>query len=365
MKHDVKEITTHFQIDGDFQDAIPYGSGHINDTYASRFQEKNGIVRYIQQRINHNVFKEPEALMENIERVTSYAREQIISAGGDPMRETLNLVPTLDGKSFYRCPEGNYWRTYFFIEGAQTYDQVDDLRLIYNASKAFGRFQKLLSTLPGKRLHETIPNFHHSRKRFEAFIQALERDSQKRANSVKNEIDFVLNHEGDTSTLVDRIASGDIPERVTHNDTKINNVMIDDVTREGVCVIDLDTVMPGSALYDFGESVRTGAATAAEDELNLSKVALNLELFDHLAHGYLKTARDFLVPAEIEYMAFSAKLMTLENGIRFLTDYLSGDVYFKIHRERQNLDRCRTQFKMVQDIEQKAEQLNEIIASYL
>lgn len=364
MKHDVKEITTHFQIEGNFLDAVPYGSGHINDTYASRFQAKNGVVRYIQQRINHNVFKNPEALMENVERVTHYAREQIIAAGGDPIRETLNLIPALDGQLFYRCPEGNYWRTYIFVEGAKTYDRAENLSQVYNASKAFGQFQKLLSTLPGKRLHETIPNFHHTRKRFESFTQALENDSMNRASSVKNEIDFVLNHESDTSVLVDMIARGEIPERVTHNDTKINNVMIDDVTGEGVCVIDLDTVMPGSALYDFGDSVRTGAAAAAEDELDLGKVGVSLELFDSLAHGYLDTATDFLTPTEIDYMVFSSKLMTLECGIRFLADYLSGDVYFKIHREHHNLDRCRTQFKMVQDMDQKAEQMDAIVASY-
>jgi len=364
MKHDLAEIVTHFALAGEFLNAAPYGSGHINDTYASRFRTRSGVVRYIQQRINHNVFKQPELLMANIERVTNYARERIIAAGGDPDRETLTLLPTVNGRSFYRSPAGHFWRTYIFIEGALTYDQAQNVHQVYSAAKAFGQFQKLLSTLPGKRLNETIPNFHHTRGRFDNFIRALEADVNNRAASVKTEIDFVLAREAETSVLVDMIGRGELPERVTHNDTKINNVMIDDVTGEGICVIDLDTVMPGSALYDFGDSVRTGAAAAAEDELDLSKVGLSLDLFEHLAHGYLDAARDFLTPAEIDYMPFSARLMTLECGIRFLADYLDGDVYFKIRRERHNLDRARTQFAMVQDMERKSGQMSAIVERY-
>lgn len=361
MKHNLAELVTHFGIEGRFLDAAPYGSGHINDTYASRFQVGDNVVRYIQQRINHIVFRQPEQLMENVERVTTYAREQILAAGGDPKRETLLLIPALDGKSYYRCPEGNYWRTYIFVEGAKTYDRAENTDQVYNAAKAFGRFQKLLSTLPGARLHETIPNFHNTRKRFEAFVAALETDAKNRAASVKPEIDFVLGRESQAPVLVDMLDRGELPERVTHNDTKINNVMLDDVTGEGICVIDLDTVMPGSALYDFGDSVRTGAAAAAEDELDLSKPGLDMVLFEHLTHGYLDTAREFLTPAEIDNMAFAAVLMTLECGIRFLADYLMGDVYFKIHREHHNLDRARTQFTMVADMESKTDLMNEIV----
>lgn len=362
-KHDLSEVVKHFQLEGKFIDAVPYGSGHINDTYASRFQVGNDIVRFIHQRINHNIFKEPDKLMENIERVTRYGRERVIAAGGDVNRETLNLIPTLDNKSFYHSPEGNYWRTYIFIEGAKTYDQVEDLKHVYNANKAFGNFQKMLSTLPGGRLNETIPDFHHSRKRFEAFQEALKLDVKNRAASVKPEIDFVLKHEADTSVIVDLLDQGKLPEHVTHNDTKLNNVMIDDKTGEGICVIDLDTVMPGCALYDFGDSVRIGASTALEDERDLDKVGVSLDMFDRLARGYLDAARDFLTPTEIEYMVFSAKLMTLECGIRFLADHLSGDIYFKLHRENQNLDRCRTQFKMVAEMEEKTEQMEAIVAN--
>lgn len=362
--HDLSLIVPHFQIEGRFLDAARYGTGHINDTYASRFDVGGKIVRYIHQRINQNVFKKPVEVMENIQRVTSYARERCIEAGGDPMRETLNVIPAIDGKSYYQASETDCWRTYVFIEGARTYDQVEDLNHVYSASKAFGNFQRLLSTLPGERLHETIANFHHTRKRFEQFTEALSNDVKNRAQSVKPEIDFVLAREADTSVIVDMLANGQIPERVTHNDTKLNNVMIDDATGEGICVIDLDTVMPGSALYDFGDSVRIGASTSAEDERDLSKAGVSLDMFDRLARGYLDAARDFLTPIEIDYLPFSCKLLTFECGMRFLADHLSGDTYFRIHRENHNLDRCRTQFKMVAEMEARMGEMAEIVGRY-
>ena len=361
---DLQEMTGHFRLDGEYLRGAPVKAGHINDTYTSCFRTTAGIVRYIHQRINPEVFKEPEKLMENIERVTRYARERIIASGGDARRETLTLLPTVDGRSSYKTPEGEYWRSYVFIEGARTYDKVENLQHVYNAAKAFGKFQKMLSLLPGGRLHETIPYFHHTRKRFDAFCGALQADARNRAVSVRAEIDFVLERESEVSIIVGLLEGDKIPERVTHNDTKLNNVMIDDKTGEGICVIDLDTVMPGSALYDFGDSVRIGASTAAEDERDLSKVSMELGLFDCLARGYLDAARDFLTPAEMDYLAFSAKLMTLECGMRFLTDYLSGDIYFKIHREAHNLDRCRTQFKMVADMEEMMDRMNAIISNY-
>ena len=364
MKHDVKQIAAKFEVAGQFLEAIPYGSGHINDTYASRFQVGAKVVRFIHQHINRTVFKEPEKLMENIGRVTAYARTRIIAAGGDPDRETLNLVPARDGRLFHVDPDGEYWRTYTFIEGARTFDLANDLANVYHASKAFGDFQKLLSTLPGKRLHETIPNFHHTRRRYENFLAALDQDPARRAASVAAEIDFVREREADTGVIVDLIAGGGLPERVTHNDTKLNNVLIDDRTGRGICVIDLDTIMPGSALYDFGDSVRIGASTAAEDERDLARVGVSLPMFDRLADGYLSSARDFLTAAEMDYLPFAAKLMTFECGVRFLTDHLDGDKYFRIHRENHNLDRCRTQFKMVEQMERKMSEMSGIIAKY-
>jgi Ser/Thr protein kinase RdoA (MazF antagonist) len=364
MKHDLAEVVRHFQLEGKFLDAAPIGSGHINDTYVSRFQEGPGEVYYVHQWINTYVFREPDKLMENIERVTRHAWEQISAAGGDPRRETLTLVPTTAGKSFYRSPEGECWRTYLFIEDAHTFDRAEDPRLLYAVGKAFGDFQRMLSTLPGERLHETIPNFHHTPRRFAAFLQAIEKDAHNRVQSAKAEIGFVQQREAQTSVIVDLLARGAIPERVTHNDTKINNVLIDDRTGAGICVIDLDTVMPGSALYDFGDAVRLGASTAAEDERDLDKVGLDLDLFDRLAAGYLDAAACFLTPTEMDYLAFSAILITLELGMRFLTDHLNGDVYFKIHRENHNLDRCRTQFKMVAEMERQLDRMNAIVNRY-
>jgi Ser/Thr protein kinase RdoA (MazF antagonist) len=362
---DLKAVCAEFAVEGRWVSSCPIPSGHINDTYCSEFEAGGRRAKYVNQRINHLVFREPEKLMENIERVTRFAREQIIAAGGDPLRETLTIVPALDGKSFHRTPRGDYWRTFLYIEGARTYDKVDDLRHVYSASRAFGAFQGMLSRLPGGRLHETIPDFHHTRKRFEAFRAALAKDAFGRAAAVRPEIDFVLAREKDTGVIVEGLASGRIPERVTHNDTKLNNVMIDDRTGEGICVIDLDTVMPGSVLYDFGDSVRLGAATAAEDERDLAKVGFDLRLFDRLAEGYLDAARGFLTDEEARLLAFSAKLLTLECGIRFLADHLSGDVYFKVHRDGHNLDRCRTQFKMVAEMESRMGEMEAAVRKYL
>ncbi len=365
MKPDFSEIVKNFKFEGDFLDASLYGFGHIHDTYIVRFRKANGVVhRFVLQWINHYVFKNPEGVMQNIEGVTAHLRKKIITTGGDPERETLNLIPAVEEKTFYRAHDGNYWRAYVFIEDAQTYEVVKNLAHIYNAAKAFGKFQKLLSDFPAEQLYETIPDFHHTPKRFEAFVEAVDRDVKNRARSVKAEIEFVEKRVEDTSVLLDLLGQGRLPERVTHNDTKFNNVMIDDRTGEGICVIDLDTVMPGLSLYDFGDSVRTGAATAAEDERDLSKVGIGLDIFDRLVHGYLDTARDFLTSTEMDYLVFSTKLMTLECGMRFLTDHLQGDVYFKIHRENHNLDRCRAQFKMVKDIEEKFDQMVAIVDRY-
>lgn len=362
---ELDRICAAFDCPGTWISSCPIPSGHINDTYCSEFDDGGRRVKYVNQRINHLVFREPERLMENIERVTRYARERIVAAGGDPERGTLTIVPARDGRTYHLTPDGNYWRMFRYIGGARTYDRVEDVRHVYAASKAFGDFQKMVATLPGGRLHETIPDFHHTRKRFAAFREALAADGSGRAAGVGPEVAFVLEHEKDTGVVVDGLASGLIPERVTHNDTKLNNVMIDDRTGEGVCVIDLDTVMPGSVLYDFGDSVRLGAATAAEDERDLARVGFDLGLFERLAAGYLDAARDFLVPAETGLLAFSAKLLTLECGIRFLTDHLKGDVYFKIRREGHNLDRARTQFKMVAEMERRMPEMEAVVRKYL
>lgn len=352
-RRDLAAVAGNFRIDGEFIAAAPYGNGHINETYVSRFRTPDGERRFVHQRINESIFKNVAGLMENIERVTAHLAVGIKAAGGDAESGTLSLVPTGDGRSWFRDAEDGCWRTYNFIEGARTYEVVENPEHVYNASRAFGEFQKQLRDLGGGRLVEVIPDFHNTRKRFETFRAAVERDPENRAASVKEEIDFAMRREADCSRLVDMLERGEVPERVTHNDTKLNNVMLDEATGRAVCVIDLDTVMPGLAMYDFGDSIRIGASTAAEDERDLSRVSFDMDMFERLAAGYLSAARDFLAPAEIGELAFSAKLLTMECGTRFLTDHLEGDVYFRIHRENHNLDRCRTQFKMVADMEEK------------
>lgn len=365
MKVDINKIVKCFCFQGELIEANPYGSGHINDTYAATFKQKDGNThRYIIQRINHRVFKRPEELMENIDGITKHLRKKIVSAGGDPERETLNIIPTFSGESFYKTDEGEYWRSYIFIEGASTYDVVASGGHFFAAGKAFGRFQELLSDFPADKLYETIPDFHHTGKRYDTFIKSVEMDAFNRAAEVKSEIEFVTKRSEEMWMLIHMLEIGKLPLRVTHNDTKFNNVMIDDKSGEGICVIDLDTVMPGTALYDFGDSIRSGANPAAEDERDLTKVRMEISLYEKFTQGYLESARAFLTPAELEYLPIAAKLMTMECGVRFLTDYLSGDVYFKVHRQGHNLDRARTQFKMVADMENNWDNMHQVVNRY-
>ncbi len=365
MSPDFAGVVKNFAFAGEFLDASVHDCGHINDTYVARFRQADGTARrYILQRVNTRVFKEPDRLMANIEAVTRHLRRKIVAAGGDPERETLNLIPTGDGNCHYVSPEGDYWRAYIFIEGAQTYQVVESPRHMYNAGRIFGRFQYWLNDFPAERLHETIPDFHHTGKRFEHFQAAVARDARNRAREAKAEIDFVEERAAETTVLTDLIAACRLPRRVTHNDTKFNNVMIDNATGEGICIIDLDTVMPGSALYDFGDAIRSGAMPAAEDERDLTRIRLDLELYENYARGYLETARDFLMPLEIDLLPFAARLITLEQGMRFLTDHLNGDVYYKIHRENHNLDRARTQLRMVADMEGKFQAMETVVAKY-
>jgi Ser/Thr protein kinase RdoA (MazF antagonist) len=303
--------------------------------------------------------------MSNIVLVTEHLRKKIIENGGDPERETLTVMPTITGKSYYKTKNGYYFRMYIFIEGATTYQIVEQPEHFYNAAKSFGLFQKLLADFPAEKLYETIADFHNTKVRFENLKIAIKNDKVGRLKEVEAEIKFAYEREKDISIIIDAISAGKVPLRVTHNDTKYNNVMIDDLTGKGVCVIDLDTVMPGSLLYDYGDSLRFGTNPSEEDEKDLSKVYSDINLFEYFTKGYLEELKDTLTETEIELLPFSAKLMTFECGIRFLTDYLNGDTYFKIHRPEQNLDRCRTQFKLVADMEEKMEKMTEIVRKYL
>jgi aminoglycoside phosphotransferase (APT) family kinase protein len=352
----LQEISKQFQIYGEIMHAETCKIGHINETYSATYDQGGTRVRYIHQKINRTVFKDPETVMGNVVRVTNHLRAKLEALQArDITRRCLTIVPTRDGKPVYRDSAGEYWRTFVFVEGVQTFESVQSPQQALEAGRAFGFFQNLLVDLPGPRMADTIPHFHHTRKRFQAFQKAVEQDHFNRAASVKREIDFALEHEGVVDTLLNAMARKKIPERITHNDTKFNNVMLDTVTGEAMCVVDLDTVMPGCVLYDFGDMVRTATSPTMEDELDLSKVRMQMPMFKKLAEGYLETAGPFLTTAEKSYIAFSGKLITLTIGLRFLTDHLAGDTYFRIHRPGHNLDRCRTQFKLVESIEEQEE----------
>lgn len=336
-----------------------YGNGHINDTYCDK---KAGVIL---QRINTSVFTRPTELMENMEGVTNFLREKITAAGGDPERETLTIMKTLDGKNYVQYDEANAFRMLRYIDNTMSIDEGASYEYLYKAGKGFGHFQKMLSDFPVEKLHETIPNFHHTPKRVEALKTAIRENLAGRAASVEAEIDFALEQSVFANVVVEGMKNGEIPLRVTHNDTKINNILFDQESGEAVCVVDLDTVMPGSMLYDFGDALRIGGSTAAEDEVDLSKVHFDVEAFRSFAKGYLEETKDDLTPAELALLPFSVKLLTYECGIRFLTDYLNGDTYFKIHREHHNLERARNQFKLVADIAEKEAELRLIVEECL
>ena len=354
-----------FAFEGVYLDAEVCSFGHINDTFVLRFQQPgNQIRKYILQYINKHVFEDPAKVMANIQAVTSHLRSRIEEMGGDPTGNN-EFGSHCRWRTLLFKSRRDFWRAYDYIEGATTYQTVENPKHFYYAGRAFGQFQKLLSDFPADSLHETIEKFHDTRKRYHDFLEAVALDSCNRAKDVQKEIEFVKARKADTGVIVDLIAAGKIPLRVTHNDTKLDNIMIDDVTGEGICVIDLDTVMPGSALYDFGDSIRFGASSAPEDEPDLSKVWLDMDLFAEFTKGYLSTAKEFLTDAEIHQLAFSAKLITLECGMRFLTDHLNGDLYFRIHRPNHNLDRARTQFKLVSDMEEKMDQMKAVVQAAL
>ena len=364
-QHDLRSVAAQFQIQGIFREAASCGSGHINDTYAVVFDQAGSPVRYIFQRINHHVFKDPAGLMGNVERVTAHIRRKLEAAGADQIsRRVLTLVTARDGKCWHVDAEGNHWRCYHFIERAKSYDQIETPRQAFEAARAFGEFQKQLADLPAPQLRETIPNFHHTRSRFDALRRAIERDACNRAGGVKGEIEFALRHEPLVDVLLDLQGRGLLPERVTHNDCKLNNVMLDDATGQGICVIDLDTVMPGLALYDFGDLCRTATCPTAEDERDLSKVEMRREMFEALVGGYLGSVGGLLNAAEKGHLVFGAKLITFEMGIRFLADHLAGDCYYKVHRPGQSADRARVQFKMIESFERDEAAMRRVVNNH-
>lgn len=358
----VLDIIKQFPDFGKINGYKPITDGHINDTYVVEYLLDDGAVaKYLLQRINTNVFKKPVELMENVMGVTAHLRNKIIAVGGDPMRETLTVYPAKDGKNYVMSDDGGCWRLYNFVDDTYSINELTNPEDFRNAALTFGNFQKLLADYPIETLHDTIPNFHNTPSRFNDFKTAVENNFSGRKEECLPEIEFVLAREKDCSVITDLLDSGVMPLKVTHNDTKLNNVLFDKKTNKGICVVDLDTVMPGSSLYDFGDSIRFGANTAAEDEKDLSKVSLSLEYFKAYVDGYLETAGDSLTKEEVDLLPFASKLLTFECGMRFLADFLNGDVYFKTEYPEHNLVRARTQFKLVADIEEKMAEMTAIV----
>ena len=355
MSEALFEILRGFRLDAEPVSCEPYGCGHINTTYLAVTASGR---RYILQKINHHTFRDVAGLMENITSVTEFLRTKT-----DDPRSVLTLVKTADGASYLHAQEG-YWRVYDFVEDTLCLQLPETDEDFYQSAVGFGTFQQLLAEFPAEKLHETIPNFHNTPDRYRAFLETLERDPMRRAAQVQPEIEFALARQSEMAALQTALKAGELPLRVTHNDTKLNNVLLDAKTRKALCVIDLDTVMPGSSLYDFGDSIRFGANHCLEDEQDLTKVNFDIQLNEVFTRGFLEGARGSLTSAELEYLPWGARLMTLECGIRFLTDYLDGDHYFHVSHPQQNLDRARTQMKLVKDMEEQFDAMAAVVAKY-
>ena len=356
----LREISKEFLIFGDYLFSSPLGNGHINDTFMSTYNQAGHRLSYTFQRINTKVFKQPDELMDNIVRVTEHLRSKY-AGRNDSSRRALTVVPTRDGKNYLKTPDGKCWRCYLYVERVLSYDILETPDQAYKAAKAFAEFQRLLCDLPGPKLHETIVDFHNTPVRMNNFDAALQENIKNRVAEITEEVAFVNKFRPHTSRLVDLAKEGKIPERITHNDTKLNNVMLDDITNEGICVIDLDTVMPGLSLYDFGDLIRTSISPAAEDETNLENVYIRKDIFQAAAKGFIEGYQGQLNDVEIENLVFAGILITFENGLRFLTDYLNGDVYFKIHYPEHNLDRARNQFKLVREMLEQKDELEALV----
>lgn len=360
----MKEISKQFLFPGEFKSIEPYGDGHINDTYlVTHVDSYDEVIHFILQRVNHEIFTRTKELMINIENVTSYLEDMITEEENDEGYEILKLIHTKDGQSYY-VDEKNFWRAFVFVEGATGHTFVEKNSMLYEGGFAFGKFQKMLKDYPVDSLYETIVGFHNTLSRYETFKKTMEKDSKDRVKDCKEEVEFVLEREDLAGMILQGIARKEIPLRVTHNDTKLNNVLLDDITGRGRCVIDLDTVMPGSALYDFGDAIRSCGSTVAEDEEDLSLLDFDMNRFEAYTKGYLEALGDELTPLEKELLPEAAIIMTLECGVRFLTDYLDGDKYFKIHKEKHNLIRAKNQFKFVLEMEKHMDLMREIVKKY-
>ena len=360
----VKKIAEHFMLDGEYWKSEAFGDGHINDTFLVYMHEGKEVKKYVLQRINGNAFKDINSLMENIIAVSDHLKKAVVSRGGDPKREALSIVYTHDGKSCFNVDDGSAWRAINYVSDSKSYNNHTSAEQVYESALAFGKFQKDLGDFPVEKLSETIKDFHDTPKRFEALVKAAEKDEFSRLDSVRAEYEFAKSHEKFAHTLEDMKKSGILPLRVTHNDTKLNNVLFDVNTDKAICVVDHDTVMPGLSVNDFGDTVRSVVSGADEDERDLTKVKFHLDLYELLVRGFLDGTGGTLTDAEVKALPYGALMMTLECGMRFLTDYLSGDVYFKTSRPDHNLDRARTQFELLRQMEENIDTMHEIVNKY-
>ncbi len=361
LYNEIKHVLPEFQFEGKYKSVEELHSGNINFTYHLVYTAGGQEKHYTLQHINSYVFKDPVKVMHNIERVTGHLRESLVAEAMDPQRHVLELVPARDGMTLVRDSEGGFWRAYRYIENATAYDQVAELRQFFEAGRGFGMFQRRLFDFPAGELYETIPGFHHTTRRFYAFVQSVADDQAGHVSELEDEIEFFFERRRMMGQIVKLLSDGKLPVRVTHNDTKVNNVMIDDVSGEAICVIDLDTVMPGSSLYDYGDAIRFGASTAAEDEPDQDKIALDMDKFEQFTRGFFQETKGFLTKGELLMMPLGTKVMTCELAMRFLKDYIDGDLYFKVKSPEHNLIRARAQMKLLTDIEEKYDRMTAFV----
>ena len=361
----IKHILPRFCFEGKYVDVNEQTSGNVNNAYCLTYHQNGKIVYYTLQHINSYVFKDPYAVMRNIEQVTAHIKNTLIANGVDPHRRVLELVPTRDGQMLYVDPNGGFWRAYVFISEATPYNMPQKPVHVFETGRAFGEFQKLLSSFPAENLTETIPNFHNTPRRFYTFVASVAEDKAGRVRQVEDEIEFMFDHRKLMKSIVSKLESGELQPRVTHNDTKINNVLIDDATDKAICVIDLDTVMPGSSLYDYGDAIRFCANTAAEDEPDVSKISLDMEKFRLFTEGFLSEVKGFLPDSEVRLLPLGALVITCELAMRFLTDYIDGDLYFKVSYPEHNLVRARAQIALLKDMETKYDEMCRVVETFL
>ena len=357
----IENIVSAFDVEGKVSEYVPFGNGHINDT---RLVTMDNGVQYVLQRINKNVFKRPDLLMENYVGVTKFIRKKIEEMGGDPLREVLNAIYTKDGKPYTIDEDGQYWRLLVYVTDSIGYDKVERPEQFYDSALSFGDFQYMLRDYPADTLHETIVNFHNTPDRYRQLMEAIENNAAGRLAEVGAEVEFAKARREFAHTLENAHSEGKLPLRVTHNDTKLNNILFDINTGKTLCVVDLDTIMPGYSVNDFGDSIRFGATTALEDETDLTKVNFDISLYELYVKGFIEGAKGGLTEGELEMLPIGAIMMTFECGMRFLADYLNGDTYFRVHRPSHNLDRCRNQFKLVADMESQLDEMKAIVRKY-